>query len=513
MDNKWYLHDPHGEENNAAHIQDEGAGDAVNSAHTEPEAEARGGESRQDGSLPEYNNNEEGDLDFNRSLVDGFSQSENSAAQNEQGAEEGAAAHCAPYEVVPIPVKNAKDAKEAKSAKKRKSTVRFSTFVACLLIMVVLGGVLGGGVVHLMQADQPSTTPGQVEGNEGGGEGSNEGDGGAQPPDTNKPSSGLNLSTGQSAPVTNREEAVAKAISSIVSINVAAAPDMLGETKTGSGSGVIVTADGYIVTNNHVVNGATSIKVYLQDGSEHDAKLIGTDTQSDLAVIKIEAENLPAATIGESSTLRVGQEVVAIGNPLGQLMSTVTNGIISALDRTITVEGQEMTLLQTNAAINPGNSGGGLFDMNGNLVGVVNAKSMGFEVEGLGFAIPIDVAKTVVADLIDQGYVSGRPYLGVSVQDVTYAHGDQNDYNNPFLSGQQYTTRVQVMSIEDGGPAAKGGMQLNDLILKVNETDVTGSSQFISLLSEYNAGDVVTITVQRGNNTVELSIALGERTA
>lgn len=508
MDNKWYFDDPHGEDNNAAHIHDEGERDAVNPAHTWPETEAQGEDSRQDESLPAYNNENDA-LDFNFKH-DGCVQGENSSAQNEQGA----AQRCAPYEAVPNPLKSAKGDKESKS-KKRKSTVRFSTFVACLLIMVVLGGVLGGGVVHLMQAGQPITTPGPVEGNnnEGGGEGSNEGDGDALPPDANKPSSGLNLSTGQSAPVTNREEAVAKAISSIVSINVAAAPDMLGETKTGSGSGVIITADGYIVTNNHVVNGATSIKVYLQDGSEHEAKLIGSDTQSDLAVIKIGAENLPAATIGESSTLRVGQEVVAIGNPLGQLMSTVTNGIISALDRTITVEGQEMTLLQTNAAINPGNSGGGLFDMNGNLVGVVNAKSMGFEVEGLGFAIPIDVAKTVVADLIDQGYVSGRPYLGVSVQDVTYAHGDQSGFNNPFMSGQQYTTRVQVMSIEEGGPAAKGGMQLNDLILKVNDTEVTGSSQFISLLSEYKAGDVVTITVQRGNNTVELSITLGERTA
>ena len=188
----------------------------------------------------------------------------------------------------------------------------------------------------------------------------------------------------------------------------------------GSGSGVIVTSDGYIVTNNHVVEGADAIKVHLEDGTEYPATLIGTDSYTDLAVIKIDATGLPAATLGNSGDMLVCDTVYAIGNPLGVLASSVSEGIISGLDRVIEIEGQEMTLMQTTAAVNPGNSGGGLFNSKGELIGIVNAKSSGTDVEGLGFAIPIDSAKQIIMDLIDLGYVSGRPYLGISMQKDVY---------------------------------------------------------------------------------------------
>ena len=181
----------------------------------------------------------------------------------------------------------------------------------------------------------------------------------------------------------------------------------------GAGSGVVLSADGYIVTNHHVINGADTITVRTNDDKEYTATVIGTDSETDVAVIKIDASDLSPVLIGDSTKLVVGQDVVAIGNPLGELGGTVTNGIISALDREITIDGDTMTLLQTNAAINPGNSGGGLFNLYGELVGIVNAKSSGTDIEGLGFAIPINMVYSVVEQILEYGYVKGRPFLGI----------------------------------------------------------------------------------------------------
>ena len=187
---------------------------------------------------------------------------------------------------------------------------------------------------------------------------------------------------------------------------------------TGAGSGVIISSDGYIVTNDHVISGAQAIKVRLTGEQEFEATLIGTDSRTDLAVLKIDAEGLQPAIFGHSSDLLVGQTSIAIGNPLGELGGTVTAGIISALDREITIDGETMSLLQTDAAVNPGNSGGGLFNLYGELIGVVNAKSSGSEIEGLGFAIPIDTAKIVIEQLIEYGYVRGRIDTGLALVDI-----------------------------------------------------------------------------------------------
>lgn len=276
--------------------------------------------------------------------------------------------------------------------------------------------------------------------------------------------------------------------------------------------GVIITDDGYIVTNNHVVQGADTIHVYLQDGTKYDAKLIGTDTFSDLAIVKIDVANLPAATIGSSGNVTVGDTVYAIGNPLGVLTSSVSKGIISGLDRTITIDGISMTLMQTDASINPGNSGGGLFNESGELIGIVNAKSASVEVEGLGFAIPVDSARPVITDLVDLGYVTGRPYIGITMQDVSLRYGNSNNRNNPFsFYMDNYVTRVQVMSVESGSAAEKGGLLVNDILMSLNGKEITGSSQFAAMLYEYKVGDTVTITVLRGNETKDLTVVLGER--
>lgn len=329
------------------------------------------------------------------------------------------------------------------------------------------------------------------------------------------PSEKLNITAGDTSEE-NATTIVKNCMASVVGIYIGTTenyPGMTEEQDSGAGSGVILTNDGYIVTNNHVIAGAERITVYLQDGTQYEAKLVGTDSFTDLAVIKVEAENLPAAVIGTSSDVQVGETVYAIGNPLGVLTSSVSRGIISGLDRTIEVEGTSMTLMQTDAAVNPGNSGGGLFNINGQLIGIVNAKSASINVEGLGFAIPVDSATPIIMDLMTKGYVTGRPYIGITMQDVSLRYGNSNDFGgfNPFAFYSSYVTRVQVMSVEEGSAAAEGGMLVNDIITAVDEKEITGSSQLAAMLYEYNVGDTVIITVLRGNESINLSIVLGER--
>ncbi len=239
------------------------------------------------------------------------------------------------------------------------------------------------------------------------------------------------------------------------------------KTVSGAGSGVIIAESTeqsftYVITNNHVVEGYETIRVRTTDGTEYDAAVIGTDWCSDIAVLRIEAKDLSVATFASSDSLKLGQEVVAIGNPLGSLGGSVTNGIISGLSRTITIEGIPMTLLQTNAAINPRNSGGGLFDMNGNLIGIVNAKSVGEEVDNIGFAIPSSTAKAMAEQIIAQGYVSGRADLGFSFGNSTttsgltvYSYAYNNEVTTPIESGYiLYAVTVdgkpvEIASIDD----------------------------------------------------------------
>ena len=270
--------------------------------------------------------------------------------------------------------------------------------------------------------------------------------------------------------------------------------------ESGAGSGVILSEDGYIVTNNHVIEGANTITVKTRDGKSYNAKLIGTDSSTDLAVIKIDATGLKPAVLGNSSELQVGDTAIAIGNPLGELGGTVTTGIVSALDREVTIDNQTMHLLQTNAAINPGNSGGGLFNDQGELIGIVNAKSSGSNIEGLGFAIPIDRTKDVITSLIDNGYVKGRASLGVTLTTGTT--------NNPLSN--ESSTQVYIIEVQEGSAAAKAGLQAGDQILKVDDTDVEEIADVKTAVNSHKAGETMNITILRDNNTQTIQVTLDE---
>ena len=270
----------------------------------------------------------------------------------------------------------------------------------------------------------------------------------------------------------------------------------------GAGSGVILSEDGMVVTNNHVISGAKKITVRLKNQKEYTAKLLGSDPRTDIALLKIEAKGLKLAVTGDSDGLKVGSEVVAIGNPLGELGGTVTNGIISALNRDISIEGKTMNLLQTNAAINPGNSGGGLFDAQGSLIGVVVAKSSGESVEGLGFAIPINQVKTVVEELNKNGYITGRVELGISVLDI---NDDQTAMEyNVLIKG------VYVAKVNAGSDAHKAGLEMGDRILSVNGTEIKTASQVSDIIGKSKPGNKIVLKVARNSQEETITVTLTE---
>ena len=268
----------------------------------------------------------------------------------------------------------------------------------------------------------------------------------------------------------------------------------------GSGSGVILTENGYIATCAHVVEGAKSITVTLNDDTAYPASLVGTDTRNDLAIIKIEAEGLTHAALGDSDMLTVGEDVIAIGNPLGELRGTATAGIISAVKRSITVENTEMELIQTDAAISPGNSGGGLFNASGRLIGIVNAKVSDTSAEGLGFAIPVNSVVKEINDLLNYGYVTGRAYLGVYTQNVTLSNGY-------YFGG---TRCVQITDVVKGSAADLAGLKAGDLILAIDGKDVSSNSVLADAIASYNAGDSAVLTVRRESGRTEITVTFGE---
>lgn len=269
---------------------------------------------------------------------------------------------------------------------------------------------------------------------------------------------------------------------------------------SGAGSGVILTQDGYIVTNHHVIEDANSITVRTRSGDEYNASLVGSDEQSDLAVLKIDASGLTPAVLGDSTTLEVGDLAIAIGNPLGELGGSVTSGIISALDREMTIDGQTMTLLQTDAAVNPGNSGGGLFNANGDLIGIVNAKSSGENVEGIGFAIPISTATDIIDELIANGEVTSRPTLGVSLYNV-------EDEMTASQLGVD-STGVYIVQIVDGGAADNAGLRSGDRIVSVDGSKVSSASDVRAALNKHKIGESISITVERNGQTQDFDVAL-----
>lgn len=268
---------------------------------------------------------------------------------------------------------------------------------------------------------------------------------------------------------------------------------------TGAGSGVIFTQDGYIVTNHHVVNDASSITVRLIDGEEYPAELIGLDSKTDLAVLKIGASGLIPAVLGDSSTLIVGEGTVVVGNPLGELGGTVTSGILSALDREISIDGETMSLLQTDAAVNPGNSGGGLFNQYGELVGIINAKSSGTDIEGIGFAIPVGTVKQVAADIIEHGYVRGRVDAGITLVEIAGAQ-----------TAMRYRVSQLGVYVMDSG---RTELQSGDRILTVGGKDIYDMTDYNAALSAYQVGDSVEFTVDRNGRSRTATVQLTEQGA
>ena len=285
-------------------------------------------------------------------------------------------------------------------------------------------------------------------------------------------------------------ENVADTVVEITTSQVTTGSWMQQYVTEGAGSGVVITSTGIIITNNHVIEGADTIQVTMRDGSEYAATLIATDEMYDIAVIKIEATGLKAATFGDSDDLKVGQTAVAIGNPLGSLGGTVTEGIISATGRQIYVEGIPMTLLQTTAAINPGNSGGGLFNLAGELIGVVNAKMSEEGIEGLGFAIPSNTALAAAADLLTQGYVTGRPDVGFTVMEIT-----------DMMTLMQYGVLYPGVYVMQLGANAPESVKTLDCIVSVNGQSVADADDFKSALYSSSVGDTLTVTFLRKEQT------------
>ena len=300
----------------------------------------------------------------------------------------------------------------------------------------------------------------------------------------------------------------ARCVQSVVAISATYQTSSYYGTSEGasSGSGFILSENGYIVTNYHVVEGASSVEVVTYDGTGYIATLVGSDSNNDIAVLRIQAEGLPAATLGSSNALLIGDMVVAIGNPLGELTSTQTVGYVSGKDRDITTDGTIISMIQTDAAINPGNSGGPLFNMRGEVVGITTAKysgttGSGASIEGIGFAIPIDDVLGIISDLVDYGYVTGA-YLGVTVQ---------NNYSEAAEIFGLPTSGAYVLSVEQGAAADRAGIQAKDLIVDLGGYEVTGITSLTRALRNFKAGDTTTVTVVRSGVELVLEITLDEK--
>ena len=274
--------------------------------------------------------------------------------------------------------------------------------------------------------------------------------------------------------------------------------------QSGSGSGIIISDDGYIATNFHVIENANAVSVTLNTGEDFGATVVGFDAETDLALLKISASGLTEATLGRSDALQVGELAVAIGNPLGQeLAGTVTVGVISAVNRSIASDnGKTMTLIQTDAAINPGNSGGALVNAYGEVIGINSMKFSGSDVEGIGFAIPMDIAKPILTELMTNGYVSGRPLIGISLREITPEIAAINDI----------PAGVQVAYVSEGGAAEKAGIKQGDTIVSVDGKLVETTKDVSDIRDQHKAGDTIKVVVNRDGQTLSFDVVLQEDT-
>ena len=362
--------------------------------------------------------------------------------------------------------------------------------IACCMLVSCLFGLGGALLGHSMLNSQPSANISTETTDEEAGEIS---------------TAGYNLqnATGSNLSIQEITKAAQKSVVEIKTEGVVSDSWMQQYVTEGAGSGVIISKDGYIMTNNHVIDGANKITVTTYDKHSYEATLVGTDKINDVAVLQVKATGLNPAVYGNSDQLQVGDMAVAIGNPLGELGGTVTAGIISAKDRELSIDGRTMKLLQTDSSINPGNSGGGLFNGDGQLIGLVVAKSSGSDVEGLGFAIPINTAANVAQQLMDKGYVSGQPWTG-----MTYTEGSSG---LDFIFGGSSSATVYIYSV-DTKVAKEAGFKPGDVVYAVDDREITSIEDLTSIISAHKVGDRLTYTIVRDGQTMNLNITLQEKT-
>ena len=375
---------------------------------------------------------------------------------------------------------------EMKPVKKNRIGLKVTALALCCALV---GGAIGGGIVWGV---------------------SNSGDSGTTISVSDRTVSQVSVKTVDGKTLMTDAEVYAANVNSVVSINVTGTSgyNIFGQPvqSASSGSGFILTTDGYIVTNYHVVADAQAIQVTLYSGAEYEAQYVGGDEDYDIAVLKIDATDLQAVTLGDSDELNVGDHVLAIGNPLGELTFSMSGGMVSSVNRTINVDGTPFNMIQTDTSINPGNSGGPLLNSYGEVVGIVSAKysstgSSGESVEGLGFAIPINDVSSMIQDIMTNGYVTNRAYLGATIGTLNASMAQQYRYD--------ITEGAFVYSVEEGGPAEQAGLQLGDVITAIDDTEITSLDDLTAARKSYTAGDTSTLTVYRQGETITLQLTWG----
>ena len=371
---------------------------------------------------------------------------------------------------------------EMKPVKKNRMGLKIAALALCCAL---LGGAVGGGVTWAVSGSGSA--------------------GGTEVNVSTRPATQVSIHQVDGKTAMTDAEVYAANVNSVVSINVTGTSgyNFFGQAvqTASAGSGFVLTKDGFIVTNYHVVKDADTVKVTMYNGDEYDAKYVGGDEDYDIAVIKVEAADLQPVTLGDSDELNVGDHVLAIGNPLGELTFSMSGGMVSCVNRAINVDGTPFNMIQTDASINPGNSGGPMFNQYGEVVGIVSAKysSTGNEsVEGLGFAIPINDVIAMIQDIMTNGYVTNKPYLGITAGTMTEQMASQYRYN--IKEG------VFVYSVEEGKAADQAGLQMGDVITKVDDHDIKTMEDLTAVKKQYSAGDTATLTIYRGGETMTVEL-------
>ena len=351
------------------------------------------------------------------------------------------------------------------------------------LVCALLGGLVGGGTAYLVSNSSNSDT---TEVNV-----------------SNRKPTEIQLKTVDGKNPMTDAELYAANVNSVVSINVSATTNYFGQTvqTAASGTGFLITEDGYILTNHHVVSDASSVEVTLYNGETYDATVIGSDEDYDIAVLKIDVTGATPVVLGDSSKLAIGESVAAVGNPLGELTFSMTEGIVSCVNRAINVDGTPFNMIQIDCSINPGNSGGPLFNSYGEVIGIVSAKYSSYSnttVEGIGFAIPINDVVSLVKDIMTNGYVTNKAYMGITPQTMTAQMAQQYRYD--------VTEGVFVCSVDPDSAADKAGLKLGDVITKMDDKDIASYEDLVAAKKSYSAGDTVTLTVYREGKTIEVEL-------